>query len=128
MRRFLPLLLLATVLASCGDDAPDAGPPGRGRVTGTVLLSPTCPVETAESPCPGEPLAGVTVRATSGGDTVATTRSDEQGRFTLDLVPGTYAVQAVPEDDPARSAEPIEVTVEADETVEVTVPVDSGIR
>ena len=129
MRRLLGLLLLAALLSSSCGIGTRGGEAGEiGTVQGRVLLGPTCPVQTEASPCPDEPLAGVTVQAVEGDVVVATAESDAQGRFSMDLVPRTYLVQAVPEDDPARTAKPIEVTVVAGETVEVDVPVDSGIR
>jgi hypothetical protein len=131
MRRLLPLLLLLLLLllSSCGEAAPGSDGSGLGTIAGTVLLGPMCPVETEASPCPDEPLPGVTVQAVLQENmVVATTESDEQGHFSFDLAPGTYAVQAVPEDDPARTSRPVDVTVATDETVEIDVQVDSGIR
>jgi hypothetical protein len=130
MRRLLPAVLLGLLLlASCGEAAPGSDADELGTVRGTVLLGPMCPVETEASPCPDEPLGGVTVQAVFEVDTVvATTESDGQGRFSFELAPGDYLVQAVLEDDPARSARPVDVAVVAGETAEIDVPVDSGIR
>jgi len=129
MRRLLPLLLFPVLVSSsCGNEAPGSHTDERGNVRGTVLLGPTCPVETESSLCPDEPLAGVTVKVFDGDLVVATTESDAQGRFTFDLAPGTYVVRAEPDEDQAQTVKPIEVTVVPDRTVEIDLPVDSGIR
>jgi hypothetical protein len=129
MRRLLPLLLLTVVASASCAGSTTGSEQELGTVRGTVLLGPMCPVEIAGSPCPDEPLAGVTVRAVFELDiVVATAESDVQGRFSFDLAPGAYVVLAVPEDVPARTSTPVDVTVVAGETTEVTVPVDSGIR
>ena len=129
MRRLLPLLLLIVAASAACGGSPVGSEAQPGTVRGTVLLGPMCPVETEVTPCPDEPLAGVSVQAAFEEDgVVATTESDTQGRFFFDLAPGTYVVQAVLDDDPARTTRPVDVVVVAGETVEIDVPVDSGIR
>ena len=127
MRRMagLWILLLAFVACTgCGDPSS-----GEGGIRGTVLLGPTCPVETQESPCPDRPLANAEVQVVRGGDVVTTIRSDDDGRFALALDPGHYVVQAVVEPGgPGMSAKPVEVTVTNGEFTEVNVLVDTGIR
>ncbi len=129
MRPFVvPLLAVALSLAACGGDT-SADDDDQG-VRGIVLLGPICPVVTQASPCPDEPLPGVEIRVFGDGtelDASATSGSD--GRFELRLPPGTYTLEAVvPEDGPGMSAQPVDVIVERGSFVEVTVPVDSGIR
>lgn len=132
MRRvlLLAILSLGLVLAACADEQPgDTGGDETGTVRGTVLLGPTCPVETLTDPCSDLPLGDVRVRVLGpAGDVVATARSDAEGAFSVRLAPGDYTVEAVIEDDPARSASPVEVTVVEGREIEITVPVDSGIR
>jgi hypothetical protein len=130
MRRFLPLLLFALLaLASCGETAPGSDAEELGTISGTVLLGPMCPVQTEASPCPDEPLAGTKVRVlTAEGHELASALSDENGGFAIEVEAGTFTLEAVVADDPARSAQAVPVTVVAGRTVEVTVPVDSGIR
>jgi hypothetical protein len=131
VKRLLPLTLsiLALVLVACGSETP-AGNGGDQGVRGVVLLGPRCPVETEASPCPDEPLAGVTVRVLQEGKPLdETATSDEFGRFELRLPPGEYTLEAiVPEGGPGMSAKPVDVTVPASRFVDVVVPVDTGIR
>jgi hypothetical protein len=131
VKRLLPLILsiLALVVVACGSEtsAPDGGDQG---VRGVVLLGPQCPVVTETSPCPDEPLPGVTVRVLRDGEPLdETATSDESGRFELQLPPGDYTLEAiVPEGGPGMFARPVDVTVPAGGFVDVVVPVDTGIR
>jgi hypothetical protein len=127
MRRTVALSVLLLFLVACADRA--SSPSGDSGVRGTVLLGPTCPVETMESPCPDRPVPDVQVQVLQGGDVVTTVRSDGDGQFTVALEPGDYVLQAVvQEGGPAMSAKPVDATVTSGAFVEVTVPVDSGIR
>ena len=132
MKRLLPLTLsiLALVVVACGAEttAPDGA--GDQGVRGVVLLGPRCPVVTDASPCPDEPLSGVTVRVLRDGEPInATATSDESGLFELRLPPGQYTLEAiVPEGGPGMSAKPVDVTVPSGGFVDVVVPVDTGIR
>jgi hypothetical protein len=131
VKRLLPLILsiLALLVVACGSEAPSSGVEDQG-VRGVVLLGPRCPVETQASPCPDEPLAGVSVRVLRDGEPLDTTAtSDGSGRFELRLPPGEYTLEAiVPEGGPGMSAKPVDVTVPAGGFVDVVVPVDTGIR
>jgi hypothetical protein len=131
VKRLLPLTLsiLALVVVACGSEA--SAPDGEGQgVRGVVLLGPRCPVETDASPCPDEPLPGVTVRVLKDGEPLeSTATSDEAGRFELRLPPGQYRLEAiVPEGGPGMSAKPVDVTVPERGFVDVVVQVDTGIR
>ena len=119
-------ILLLFLVACAGRDASTTGDSG---IRGTVLLGPTCPVETVENPCPDRPLADVEIHVLQGGDVVATVRSDGDGRFEVALDPGQYLVQAVVEPGgPGMSAKPVDAPVRSGEFTDVNVPVDSGIR
>ena len=131
MKRLLPLTLsiLALVVVACGSEPSSPGDEDQG-VRGVVLLGPSCPVETDASPCPDEPLPGVTVRVLKDGEPLdETATSDESGRFELRLPPGAYTLEAIiPEGGPGMFAKPVGVTVPASGFVDVVVPVDTGIR
>lgn len=62
-----------------------------GRVTGTVLAGPTCPVEQIHSVgCAPKAVAGI-VRLTQG-HTVVSVRLDDAGAFTVVAPTGTYVL------------------------------------
>jgi hypothetical protein len=127
MRRMRAISILLLLLVACAGRGPSSS--RESGIRGTVLLGPTCPVETLESPCPDRPLADVEIRVLRGGDVVATVRSDGEGRFAVALDPGRYEVQAVVEEGgPGMSAKPVDVVVTSGVFNEVNVPVDSGIR
>ena len=127
MRRMRAISILLLLLVACAGRGPSSS--GDSGIRGIVLLGPTCPVETLESPCPDRPLADVEIRVLRGSDVVATVRSDGEGRFAVALDPGRYEVQAVVEEGgPGMSAKPVDVVVTNGVFNDVNVPVDSGIR
>jgi hypothetical protein len=127
MRRMRAISILLLFLVACAGRGPSSS--GDSGIRGTVLLGPTCPVETLESPCPDRPLADVVVRVLRGGGVVATVRSDDGGHFAVALDPGRYEVQAVVEEGGAgMSAKPVDVLVTNGAFNDVNVLVDSGIR
>jgi hypothetical protein len=130
MKRPLVLaVLLSLTLAGCARGSSEGSDGGLGTIDGSVLLAPTCPVETAESPCPARPLAGVPVRVVDAdGNVFASAVSGDEGAFTIDVAPGSYLLTASIEEDPARSVKPVRVEVRAGEVVHADVLVDSGIR
>ena len=122
---FLPLVLLT----ACARGSSAGSEDRLGTIHGEVLLGPTCPVESIQSPCPDRPLAGVPVRVVDAdGEVRASAVSDDRGAFTIDVTPGSYLLTASIEQDPARSVKPVRVEVRAGEVVRSDVMVDSGIR
>ena len=127
----LPLVALFLLFLACGQAGSGSDGAELGRVEGTVFLGPQCPVETIESPCPDLPLADVQVQLTSGDEVVGTAGSDAEGRFTIEIEPGSYMLGTVLEAEPPAStlfAKPIPVTVVANQIVEANLLVDTGIR
>jgi hypothetical protein len=74
-------------LGSCADPRLD-----RGRIDGTVLAGPTCPVEVEGQTCPPRPVAGE-VLATQRGEVKARARTDPSGHYALILPAGTYVLR-----------------------------------
>jgi len=127
----LPLVALFLLFLACGQAGSGSDGAELGRVKGTVFLGPQCPVETVESPCPDLPLADVEVQLTAGDEVVGTAVSDADGRFTIEIEPGSYMLSAVLDAEPPASmlfAKPVSVTVVANGTVEANLLVDTGIR
>lgn len=127
MRRVLAALALLSVLASCSN-ASNTGGEGQSGIRGVVLAGPQCPVETAESPCPDQPVPGANVEVHSHGDVVAVATTDRRGRFSVIVGPGAYDVQATPGQQGIMSSKPVRVVVVDAAFADVTVTVDTGIR
>jgi hypothetical protein len=115
----------ALALAACG--AP-AAQPGSG-IQGMVEVGPSCPVERINSPCPPHPLAATVVVRDGRGAEITRFHSGADGRFRVDLAPGTYSLlglrvgsSLLPRPIPAS------VTVTPATYTVVNVEYDSGIR
>ena len=81
-------IALALLVAACGTPAAQ---PGTG-IQGTVQAGPTCPVERINSPCPPQPLAATVVVRDGSGTEVTRFHSGADGRFKVDLAPGSYTL------------------------------------
>jgi len=115
-------------LTACGTSAV-GGRPVSG-VAGRVLLGPQCPVEQAGRPCPDKPVAAEVQVFSAGSDELVTSSdSGENGRFRIDLEPGSYELlPVVSESGGLPYGTRTHVTVEAGEYRRVTLSLDSGIR
>jgi hypothetical protein len=103
----------------------------QGTLDGDVVASPTCPVQTAENPCPPKPVPSRTVTIVgANGQIVAKTITDSQGHFSLALAAGTYTVQViiVPGLVGMRQITPGHVTITSGQTSHVNIVLDTGIR
>src|SRR5881398_4081940 len=116
---------LALTMAACGTPAAQ---PGTG-IRGTVQAGPTCPVERINSPCPPRPLAAtVVVRDTSGAE-VTRFHSGADGRFKVDLAPGSYSIVGLNIGTGFLPRPiPTSVTVTQGTYTSINVRYDSGIR
>ena len=122
-RSILVVAVVGIAFAGCGStERPEAS------IRGIVLRGPMCPVESASSPCPDQPYAGVEVHATFEGDMVVDSDvTDANGRFELTVDGGaTYRVSVLVE--PIEQQQPQQVRVEPGGSAQVTLRVDTGIR
>ncbi|HKO32107.1 MAG TPA: carboxypeptidase-like regulatory domain-containing protein, partial [Candidatus Limnocylindria bacterium] len=100
-------------------------------VSGKAVAGPTCPAVTdpPQSGCGDRSVAGAKlVIVDEAGNEVSTATTGDDGRFRLDLPPGTYEVQPQPVDGLMGTAPPVSVTVVMGQLAEVTVSYDTGIR
>ena len=128
MRRSIAALLLTTTLAACSGAPSVEVPASRSGIRGVVTAAPGCPVAVQGSPCPDRPWVGTVEIRTHDGDRVGEVETDERGRFSIDLEPGSYEVRVAgaPGGPSTAVSEPIEV--EEGTVVQVALVVDSGIR
>jgi hypothetical protein len=125
MKRLIAPLALGLILAACGTPAAQAGT----GIQGIVQVGPTCPVERLNSPCPPRPLAATIVVRDGNGAEVTRFHSGADGRFKVNLAPGSYALLGLTVGSSFLPRPiPTSVTVTPGTYASVTVQYDSGIR
>jgi hypothetical protein len=118
-------VMLALMMAACGNQAAQ---PGTG-IQGVVEVGPTCPVERINSPCPPHPIAATIVVRSGSGAEVARIHSGADGRFKVDVAPGTYTVVGLNVGSTMLPRPiPTSVTVTQGSYTALNVEYDSGIR
>ena len=131
--KLLVMALSVVAIAACAKsaEAPGGGNGGGSGVRGTVLAGPACggPV-ILDSPCPDEPVAAeISVTKVGSPEVVATARSGEDGRFSLELEPGAYTLLASATGGASFPiGRPTDVNVQAGLYTEVILDMDTGIR
>ena len=127
----LTVALAGLLLAGCSDQNP-ATTLDHSGVTGRVHLGPECPVETVGEPCKDKPAAGSKVTIAkkllgdsyAGGEVVARTTTDADGRYRVAVAPGKYLVTAYA----GMSCQRMDAIVEAGAYSKVDISCDTGIR
>ena len=124
------LVALVLVTAACGAYQFPGGPStGRGTVTGQVTVVPCGPVEPPQpdfAPCKMRPSAGLEIDFVSAGGAASSAKTGSDGRYTIELVAGTYKVTV--KNYMRVISGPPSVTVKAGATVVADYVLDSGIR
>jgi hypothetical protein len=136
MKHLLVLVVVSLVLLGCGTDKPASGQNGEtgsassdSGISGHTTLGPGCPLESAASPCPTQPVAADIEVRDSGGSVVAHATSASDGTFRIGLSPGVYVVTAkVDQGVPMPQEKTTSVTVPEGSYVTVDLVFDSGIR
>lgn len=106
-----------------------AGQLGDSGIRGMVLMGPMCPVARPDQPCPDQPYEAVIVVKNATGEEVSRTTSAPDGRFSLDLPPGTYRIVPLsPPDSPFPFAGELTVTVSPAVWTMLDISYDTGIR
>src|SRR5438270_13354325 len=126
MKRVLASIFVTLALAGCGSQP--AATPGTG-IQGMVQVGPSCPVERINSPCPPHPLAATVVVRDGAGAEVTRFNSGADGRFKVDLAPGSYTIVGL-NFGTSLLPRPIpkSVTVTQGTYTSINVEYDSGIR
>jgi hypothetical protein len=120
MKRALVVSLI--VLSACGGGATSARDSG---IEGKATIGPTCPLEQIGQPPCVAPYRGPVV-VHRENHTVTTFQTGTDGRFKVNLVPGTYTLTSNGAMPPTLS--PVDVVVRAHAYTPVTLDFDSGIR
>ena len=128
MKWLIASITLTIALAACGAQPAQPPQPGTG-IQGVVQVGPTCPVERIDSPCPPHPLAATIVVRDASGAEVTRFHSGADGRFRVDLRPGTYTLVGLSIGSGMLPRPiPTSVTVTSGTYTSVNVEYDSGIR
>jgi len=124
---FLPVLFAFAFFAATCDNG-TSYPPGSG-IDGLVTIGPVCPVERIDTPCADKPYQATLVIQDEQGLEVVRVQSGEDGRYRVDVAPGTYRLlpQWPNEGGPPTASEQ-QVEVRANAYTHVDVQYDSGIR
>lgn len=103
-----------------------SGAPADAVITGVVTRGPMCPVVQEGQSCPDMPTSGTVRLVDTSGDEAARTEADDEGRFELAVPAGTYRLEADVEE--AMSCSPIDLSIAANQSLEVDITCDTGIR
>jgi len=124
--------LLAAVLlvaAGCGayqfPGEAQSPSPSSGVVSGRVVSVPCAPVEQPGSTCAGRPVPNLELDWVAGSS-VTKVLTDSNGRYTVELAPGTYAVKT--KSYMRVISGPLSITVAAGTTATADYVLDNGIR
>ena len=128
MRSMAVLPAVVILLAGCGSATSRSTSTSSGRVNGTVLAGPTCPVEPIDSAtCEPKPVEGV-VQLKRGDLVIASVRADANRAFTVVAPAGDYTLTVDTGANLYPRCQPVEVTVvDAAETT-ADVMCDTGLR
>ena len=116
--------VMILVLATCSIYSPT--PRGSG-IEGQVLLGPMCPVVQQGQECPDQPYQATLTVMNRDGVQVTQFQTDDQGRFSIPLVPGEYILHPEsPNGIPFAGDQSF--MIETGRFTQITVHYDSGIR
>jgi hypothetical protein len=100
-----------------------------GKLTGRATWSPISPVVRKDMPSPYEPADGVKfVILTPSGKEIQSVITDKQGRYSVDLPPGTYRVEMSRSPLGFTKDLPTEVAIAENQETRMDIRLDTGIR
>jgi hypothetical protein len=123
--RLTVLITITGLMVACGSQRPGAGSPA-SLVTGIVAAGPISPLAQPGVPAT-RPVQGATVEALRGDQVMATTYTDQAGRYELRLQPGTYVIRAQSDKYLSREKSK-EVSLSRGQRVTANLVLDTGIR
>ena len=131
--RGIALVALLVAISGCSEiGIPVETPVAPSGIRGTVVLGPTCAVESspgANDPVPClTPYSASLVVLDSESAVVKRVTSAADGTFQVDLPPGEYVVTPSTGADTYPIAQPVSVTVAPGQFASVEINYDTGIR
>lgn len=130
----LMTMICGLILAACAQRVGQASPPSsqtlspQGALSGIVMAGPTCPgpATIPERPgCADQPVRDLQLHISRSDGWEITTTTDQQGRFTVTLPPGSYLVTAR---FGVRGLQSTSVKVIMGQTTTVQITLDTGMR
>jgi hypothetical protein len=100
-------------------------------IRGSVLLGPRCPgpQDNRNAACDDTPYQAKLVVATDDqAQVIKEFDSDDQGKFTVEVEPGKYAIRSASAADVLPYCSSGTITVAADEFTEITIHCETGLR
>jgi len=107
-------------------------PQSQGTLKGQVTIGPVCPVETVGNPC--KPTAEMYAAAkvfvyTSDKKTLLKTITpDQNGKFSINLLPGTYFIDMIHQRMGGTTGVPTTITILSGKATTLNLDVDTGLR
>ena len=121
--------LVSTACAGVGGGGGGGESGARSAIEGRVIAFPSCPVETASSPCPRKGVRTTVAIEATQGERIEHVRTRPDGTFRIALEPGDYVLTAMPPaSNPHAVPRPASAKVEPDTFVRVTVVLDTRLR
>jgi hypothetical protein len=128
--RLLLSLTIAFSAAACGGQMPAGSKSSSGSdaagLYGTVTISPGMPTCKQGESC-GRPAKHVTLEFMQTGETVATSKTDEEGRYRVALPAGSYEV-SLRNGGPGKVVQAKTVSVPSGSSTKHDLTFDTGIR
>ena len=127
MNKKILLVLPVLLTLACGLFATPT--PTDSGISGKTLMGPMCPATREGEECPDQPFQATITVNNLQGRKIVQFQTDEDGVFTIPLVPGEYILHPeTPQGKPFPFANEQRFTVNPGEYTRLIVLYDSGIR
>ncbi|MEO6578294.1 MAG: carboxypeptidase-like regulatory domain-containing protein [Candidatus Limnocylindria bacterium] len=129
LRALVAILLLTVIGLAC--TTPSASAPAEVSVRGSAVAGPVCPVERQppDPACAPHPVEGARIAVIDAqGEQVALATTDASGGFSVDIVPGTYRLVAMPVAGLMGTPAPLELDIGPAGATDIVFEFDTGIR
>jgi len=114
---------LTALIGKCNEASTASG------IQGRVTIWPPQPVCSVAEPCPEQPYSATLVILNAAGEVVARViSSPSDGRYRVELDPGSYTIVPTVPEGGLPTAQPVRVDVPANRFVTVDIQYDSGLR
>jgi len=127
----LGAVAVALLAVACAPAPPSTPAPATVTLSGTAVAGPVCPVERLppDPACAPRPVDGARILVNDpGGERVTEGATDVTGRFSFEVLPGSYVLVAQPVDGLMGVPAPQTVDVGHAGADDIVLEYDTGIR